>query len=393
MMLRSPGSLLPVAFLLIALAVCAIVLVDAEDSQADVEWTIDDGHMTVTGTGVIPDGHLTWSGITSLDIGPGVTGIADFAFRNCMDLETVTVQGDLDYMGELAFGECFSMTSFTANGSVGDLADMAFVQCSEMVTWTVHGSVGVIGDQTFSHCSKLVTWTVNGSVSEIGHQAFVCCDELRTVTVNGSVGNIVEHAFSFCENLETFAVGGDLGPHIGDCAFKSCYSLASFYVPTTVTEIGDEAFDCCWDLATIYVPCENPLGITKGSDSNGEIAKNAENVVLIHEYSAAYNWSEDGKGCDVHMTCAKGDVDDTFAGNVSSKVIAEPTETEMGTTEYSVSGTYDGFDYYSKKDVQDIPATGDDSKKDRTWLYVSIAVGAIVVLALAGAAFFLIRRH
>jgi hypothetical protein len=65
----------------------------------------------------------------------------------------------------------------------------------------------------------------------------------------------------------------------------------------------------------------------------------------------------------------------------------------MGTTEYSVSGTYDGFAYSSTKDVQDIPATGgSDGKKDNTVLYVIAGVAAAAVL-IGGAAFLILRKR
>ncbi|MBQ3735967.1 MAG: hypothetical protein II855_03430, partial [Candidatus Methanomethylophilaceae archaeon] len=115
-----------------------------------------------------------------------------------------------------------------------------------------------------------------------------------------------------------------------------------------------------------------------------------------HAYSATYGWADDGSSCTVHIVCANDDAHnhDVVAQSTSSVKI-QPTATTNGTTEYSVSGTYDGFAYSDTKDVQDIPATGgsdsgnsDSNKKESPITYLSIVI--VVVLALA---ILLIRRR
>jgi hypothetical protein len=109
----------------------------------------------------------------------------------------------------------------------------------------------------------------------------------------------------------------------------------------------------------VNVACPNPLNITEGDTSNGYVAYYASNVNLCHTYSATYGWSDDGKSCTVHIICANtANHNHDEPAAVTSTVKVPPTETEMGTTEYSVSGTYDGFAYSDTKDVQDIPPTG-----------------------------------
>ena len=84
---------------------------------------------------------------------------------------------------------------------------------------------------------------------------------------------------------------------------------------------------------------------------------------------------------------------------MTSKVKIPPTETEMGTTEYSVSGTYDGFAYSDTKDVQDIPATGGDpyDPGDKTSSYnrfpaLALTLSVLSCLGMVGAVVLLGRR-
>ena len=207
--------------------------------------------------------------------------------------------------------------------------------------------------------------SIGNSVTSIGNYAFIYCTLLSSVTIPDSVTSIGHHAF------------------------YGCAWLASVTIPDSVTSIGTEAFYSCDNLAEVNVPCSNPLNISKGETSNGYVAYYASNVNLYHTYSATYTWADDGSACTVDIACSHGDTENHQEHpEVTHTVKIPPTETEMGTTTYSVSGTYDGFAYSDTKDVQDIPAKGNDN----TLLYIA-AGGAIAAIALIGAAFFLLRRR
>lgn len=78
---------------------------------------------------------------------------------------------------------------------------------------------------------------------------------------------------------------------------------------------------------------------------------------LGHDYSATYEWSADGKSCVVHIVCAHdASHNHVITATVTSVTKVAATEAAKGVTAYSVSGTYDGFDYADTKDVADIPA-------------------------------------
>ena len=118
--------------------------------------------------------------------------------------------------------------------------------------------------------------------------------------------------------------------------------------------------------------------------------------VLNHAYSATYQWADDGSSCTVHIVCANDAAHNhDINAQITTSVKIQPTATTNGTTEYSVSGTYDGFAYSDTKDVQDIPATGgsdsgnsDSNKKESPITYLSIVIVAVLALAIL-----LIRRH
>ena len=317
-----------------------------EGTVGNYHWTMDGTALTVTGNGTLVYDPI-WNGLTGLTIIP--------------DMGEVSI-------GDHAFDNCDSLTTFSVNGAVGSIGDCAFNDCDHLTTVVIQGPLGSIGHASFNSCDSLTSFTVQGSVDSIDVRAFQNCNSLTAFTVNGNVGIIRSQAFL---NLDSLSVLTITGP---------------------ITTIEDAAFLSCINLKTLNIACNDPLGITKGSTDNGHIAEYADTVNRIHRYSATYDWADDGSACTVHIVCANDPEHnhDVTDAEISSTVKIQPTGTEKGTTEYSVTGTYDGFDYSDTKDIQDIPATGSKNNND---VPVYIASTVITVLAVAGGAFLFIRSR
>ena len=349
--MASRGSVLACTVLLV-LSVASLLAVDCtDDSQA-----VNEGYV------------LNWEGDDLTATGNGV-------FR--WDYEWATLR---------------NLTIVSEGGEVS-LDDDAFLSKDTLETVTVQGSVGSIGNYAFFNCDTLTTVTIQGSVGSIGIDAFDDCDLLKTVTIQGSVGSIGLVAFTHCDTLTTVTIQGSVDS-IGEDAFNGCVALATVTITGPISSIEDHAFEGCTKLKTVNIACNDPLDITKGYMDDGFIARYADTVNHVHRYSATYGWADDGKSCIVRIVCANtADHNHDENADVISTVKIQPTETTMGTTEYSISGTYDGFAYSDTKDVQDIPATGGsaDGKKDNTILYIAVG-GAVAAVVLIGG-FFLLRRR
>ena len=321
-----------------------------EGTQGDFRWTMDGTSLTVTGHGTLGFDPL-WVGLTSLTLIP--------------DGETVNI-------GDGALGYCGSLTTVTINGSVGSIGIGAFYYSGSLRTVTINGSVGSIGDDALENCDSLTTVSVNGSVGSIGDYAFYDSESLTTVAIDGPVGSIGDYVFHGCGSLSELTIAGPITPSIGEHAFISCDNLR-----------------------TVNIACNDSLGITANSPDNGYIAYYADTVNHVHRYSASYDWADDGSSCTVHIVCANTSDHnhDVTDATITSTVKVPPTETEKGTTEYTVSGTYDGYAFSGTKDIQDIPATGGDSDGKGINILIYVAIVAIAVLAVAGGAFLFIRSR
>lgn len=77
-----------------------------------------------------------------------------------------------------------------------------------------------------------------------------------------------------------------------------------------------------------------------------------------HDYTVAYQWSNDGTECTVIYTCANDhDHDHNINAEVTSTVLTAASCTAAGTIGYSVSGDYDGV-HYEDSTTREVPATG-----------------------------------
>ena len=105
----------------------------------------------------------------------GVTGIGDYAFRDCSVLTSVTIPNSVTSIGSSAFSGCSGLTSVTIPNSVTSIGSSAFALCSGLTSVTIPNSVTTIGAFAFAECSGLTSVTIGNSVTTIGDYAFHGC--------------------------------------------------------------------------------------------------------------------------------------------------------------------------------------------------------------------------
>ena len=135
-------------------------------------------------------------------------------------------------IGDYAFNNCINLESITIPNSVTSIGDYAFLNCINLESITIPNSVTSIGHDAFYGCDKLASVTLPNSVKSIGAAAFEHCESLASVTIPNSVTSIEKSAFANCKNLEK--VNSKLANPfaISDETFDSdTYSKATLYVP------------------------------------------------------------------------------------------------------------------------------------------------------------------
>ena len=222
--------------------------------------------------------------ITSLEIPNSVTSISKGALSGCNNLESIIlpfVGSSLAGSATECFGYIFGASKYSENATYvpetlksvkvnqGSIAEYAFSNCSNIETIVFCDSVTTIGNKALYACDNLQNLTIpfvgSGSGNKADHHLaslFDKCsygyysstyefpDNLKNVVVTGG-DTIGSYAFAYCRSLENITLP-DTITTIGDYAFADC-GLKEITIPKSVLDIGSHAFFGCYDInKTIY---------------------------------------------------------------------------------------------------------------------------------------------
>ena len=196
---------------------------------------------------------------THITLEEGTLGIADYAFRDCSGLTSVTIPNSVTSIGVGAFSGCSGLTSVTIPNSVTRIGEYAFSLCSGLTSVTLNAND--IVSKTYSSSSNLGTifgtqvkeYVLGDDVKGIGNYAFYKCSGLTSVTIPNSVTSIGSYAFEGCSGLTSVTIPNSV-TSIGSFAFYGCSGLTSIDIPNSVTSIGSSAFSGCSGLTSVTIP-------------------------------------------------------------------------------------------------------------------------------------------
>lgn len=189
-------------------------------------------------------------GETEFVIPTGVSKIGAEAFRNCNNLESVTVPKGVTEVGDRAFYYCSNLTSIKIPYTVEKIGAEAFCGCKKLKSVDISDNTNEIGDRAFYYCSGLTSVKIPQNVGTIGFETFYYCTSLKTVTIAQNVTKIDSEAFYRCESLEEIVIP-DSVTEIGDRAFYYCTNLKTVTIGENVKKMGSWVFRNCTNLETI----------------------------------------------------------------------------------------------------------------------------------------------
>ena len=200
-----------------------------------------------------------------------VSGIESYAFRDCPNLESITIPASAFNIGEYAFQGCSALTAINIPSSVTAIESCVFQGCSALTAITVDKSNpqycaenNVLFDKGNNKLIRagvgIEKYDIPSWVTSIGYYAFQGCSALTAIHIPSSVTAIESSAFSGCSALTAINIPSSV-TSINYSTFQGCSALTAINIPSSVTAIGSSAFRGCSDLKTIRFNGKTPPSI------------------------------------------------------------------------------------------------------------------------------------
>lgn len=183
-----------------------------------------------------------------------------------VNLTSIVLPKTIAYLRPKAFTGCAkTLRSITIPGNVKFIGEQAFKDCEALTSVVLEDGVLAIGDMAFSGCKNLTSIKLSNSLLFIGSSVFFNCKSLTTIEMPDTVLFLGEGAFSSCTNLQSVTLSHKL-TRIENFCFEGCGNLISIVIPRSVTKLEDGAFytslsreePCNKRLQSIIVEDKNP---------------------------------------------------------------------------------------------------------------------------------------
>lgn len=132
-----------------------------------------------------------------------VLSIGGNAFRNCTELESVSLPNELTSIGWNVFEGCTKINKINIPERVTYIGGGAFQRCSALSEIEIPENITHILDETFDGCTNLTKVTLPANLDYIQGYAFYNCTKLQSIRIPAKTSNIMDYAFKGCESLET----------------------------------------------------------------------------------------------------------------------------------------------------------------------------------------------
>ncbi|MBO4934834.1 MAG: leucine-rich repeat protein [Clostridia bacterium] len=389
------SAILTAAMLLALLPAGMIVRAESGTCGDNLTWTLEDGVLTISGTGQMED-YFIWEdypapwgrAVKSVIISEGVTSIGCYAFYGCAELTSISIPDSLKNIYSYAFYGCTGLTDTALHEGVQTIEYGAFSGCTGLTSVVIPDSVVWLGDELFFGCTGLTSVSIGSGLESAGGAMFAECPNLETITIaennpnyhvsgnclidtryksliagcknsvipaDGSVRSISEATFQGCTGLTSVSIPEGV-VNIGQLAFSGCTGLTSAEIldtSDTLLFIGAWAFENCSNLKSITILSRN-TGIGdeafvswKDEDGDGEREAYYPTTLRVYEGSRAHNYAiNNGVPFVLIGAVTKGDPDGDGETTVSDALaalrvaakLAEPTETLLAACDIDGDG-------------------------------------------------------
>ena len=191
------------------------------------EYNTSNSTLIINGNGSMEDYYYfqypPWemfkSSILSLIVNDGISYLGNNAFKDCHNLQTISLPKSLKSIGSLVFSNCYSLQSISVDKTNEYFSDDDF---------------GVLFNK---NKSMIIQYPIGNKRNEY--------------SIPSSVTSLYPSSFSHSQNLIIIHLS-DILESIDDYTFYNCSRLKDVHLPSTTTYIGDSAFLETPNLFTVY---------------------------------------------------------------------------------------------------------------------------------------------
>lgn len=245
----------PIAAL--AASVCLLAVMPSAVSAEDEQKTYNDGMFTF---GYVDGGvELVNVESTALSVrlpaetdGRRIVGVADGAFYNCSNLESVTLPEGLKYIGKHAFSGCENLRKVDIPDTVETIGANALSACVALRELHLPEKLREIPEGLCYTCAQLETVNLPDNVTKIGDEAFYCCYQLQNTPMPEHLTELGNYAFAFCTSFTELDLPKGVRKLSGG-TFCGCEGITEFTVPQQLEDMGSLAFMGCTQLSAYAV--------------------------------------------------------------------------------------------------------------------------------------------
>ncbi len=222
-------------------ALLFILLLSVTAFGAEQDYTLENGVLTVYGSGVCERPELTdgqWQATEKIVITEGFTEIDEWAFSGYFsdyrEYTSVTLPEGLKKIGKAAFAFARELSEINLPSTLTEIGYGAFNETA-ITEIALPSGVTEIAPAAFNS-SRLESVTLPDTLVRIGEFAFQNTP-LKEISLPSSLEIIEPSAFAHCRELKSVVLPNGV-KEIGRFAFYGCTGLLELHIPSSVHTIG-----------------------------------------------------------------------------------------------------------------------------------------------------------
>lgn len=128
----------------------SLTITAAPMQEQGITWTVDDGLLTISGQGAVPDyavGEAPWleEEVYSIIIGDGITYLGSNAFRGMARVQDIIVGRGVTNLGDSAFADCPKLSYMLFLGDDLTIPTGVFANCPDLGLFRFAGDLPAFG--------------------------------------------------------------------------------------------------------------------------------------------------------------------------------------------------------------------------------------------------------